>query len=64
MHSIWRYGEACRGRLSPATSTVLNPQEQKLLFSMANKEVVGLFCESKWLNMPSSPLVETLIQVD
>lgn len=58
-HSVWRHGEARGGRLSPAISTVLNPQEQKLLFSIANKEVVGLFWEIKWLNMPLSALVET-----
>lgn len=52
VHSIRRYGEARGERRPPATSAVLNPQDQKLISSMANKEVVGHFCESKWLNLP------------
>lgn len=47
------------GWLPPATSTALNPQEQKFLFSMANKDILGLFCESKRLNMPLSSPVDT-----
>lgn len=52
------------GSLFPAISTVLRPREWKLVFSMANKEVVGLFCKSEWLNMPLSPLVEALSPLD